>query len=221
MKLHHTLCTALSVTIFGISTLLVATPASAATTPSSITISACNSGTPSATVSTSSVSWTSASDTLSVSNQCSTGVGGTSMPIQVWGLRNSAELLLATVTNGSTLSTSALGSDVTQIRIYDFTGFSARGPLLATVTASSPSTGGGGSSTEAASSSAPPPIFQQFGQASSGTCEAVAPASLNWSGVASGGWSESWAQWMNDGRGGAVCTRTLVFSTSMGAWTVG
>lgn len=79
------------------------------------------------------------------------------MPIQVWGVRNSTEVFLATVTNNSTTTTSALGSDVTQIRIYDFTGFTSRGPLLATVTASSPSTGGGGSSSD---STAAPQTFE-------------------------------------------------------------
>lgn len=71
------------------------------------------------------------------------------MPIQVWVLRNSTEIFLATVTDGAATTTSALGSDVTQIRFYDFTGFTSRGPLLATVTASSPSTGGGGGSSSA------------------------------------------------------------------------
>jgi len=81
--------------------------------------------------------------------------------------------------------------------------------------------GGGGSSSGSASTSGPAPIFQQFGKPSAGTCDAVAPASLNWSGVSSGGWSESWAEWMNGGLGGAVCTRTLVYSTSQSKWIVG
>lgn len=67
----------------------------------------------------------------------------------------------------------------------------------------------------------PSPVVQQFGKPASGTCDAAAPASLNWSGVASGGWGESWAQWMNSGKGGAVCTRTLVYSTSQSRWIVG
>ncbi len=141
------------------------------------------------------------------------------MPIQVWALRNSVETLLATVTDGFTASTSALGSDVTQIRVYDFTGF-ARGPLLATLAASSPSTGGG-SSFGSASTSAPAPIVQQFGKPVIGTCAAAAPELLNWSGVANGGWGESWAQWINAGSGGAVCSRTLVYSNAQGRWMVG
>ena len=40
-------------------------------------------------------------------------------------------------------------------------------------------------------------------------------------GVTSGGWGESWAQWMNGGTGGAVCTRTLVYSTAQSRWVVG
>lgn len=72
----------------------------------------------------------------------------------------------------------------------------------------------------AAVGSAPAPIVQQFGLPASGTCDAAASASLNWAGVASGGWSISWGEWMNGGRGGAVCTRTLVYSTRAGAWGV-
>jgi hypothetical protein len=67
----------------------------------------------------------------------------------------------------------------------------------------------------------PAPLLQQFGKPSSGTCDAVAPESLNWSDVASGGWGESWAQWMNGGSGGAVCTRTLVYSTEQSRWVIG
>ena len=68
--------------------------------------------------------------------------------------------------------------------------------------------------------SAPPPLIQQFGKPVSGTCGAAAPAGLNWSGVGSGGWGESWAQWMNGGNGGPVCTRMLVYSTAQARWTV-
>jgi hypothetical protein len=67
----------------------------------------------------------------------------------------------------------------------------------------------------------PPSLIQQFGKPASGTCNAAASTSLNWSNVASGGWSESWAQWVNNGNGGAVCTRTLVYSTAQSRWIVG
>lgn len=67
----------------------------------------------------------------------------------------------------------------------------------------------------------PIPILQQFGKPMSGTCDAAAPAGLNWSNVSSGRWGESWAQWMNGGRGGAVCTRTLVFNMSTEKWMLG
>jgi hypothetical protein len=82
------------------------------------------------------------------------------------------------------------------------------------------SSGGGSSSSSSSSSSAPAPVVQEFGKPLSGTCADAAPATLNWGGASSGGWSESWAQWMNGGRGGAVCTRSLVYSTSSGRWGV-
>lgn len=66
--------------------------------------------------------------------------------------------------------------------------------------------------------SMPPPVLQQFGRPSTGTCDEAAPADLNWGGSSSGGWGDSWARWMNDGAGGDVCTRTLVYSNSSGRW---
>lgn len=64
------------------------------------------------------------------------------------------------------------------------------------------------------------PVLQQFGKPPNGTCEEAAPLSLNWVGAEGGGWGESWAQWMNDGKGGSVCTRTLVFSNALDRWVV-
>ena len=64
------------------------------------------------------------------------------------------------------------------------------------------------------------PVIQQFGRPLTVTCDTAASESLNWWGVASGGWSQSWATWMNDGRGGAVCTRTLRYSTVQSQWVV-
>ena len=80
--------------------------------------------------------------------------------------------------------------------------------------------GGGGSSSSSSSSGStgPTPIFQQFGLPASGTCDEAAPADLDWAGVPSGGWGISWAQWMNDGNGGAVCTRTVSYVGT--GWTI-
>ena len=79
--------------------------------------------------------------------------------------------------------------------------------------------GGGGSSTD--SETLPAPIVLEFGKPASGTCEAAAPVSLNWAGVPSGGWANSWSQWMNGGTGGFVCTRTLVYSSTQAKWVIG
>lgn len=80
--------------------------------------------------------------------------------------------------------------------------------------------GGGGSSSSSSASSGPAPVVQQFGMPATGTCDDAQPEGLDLSGVPSGSWGISWAQWMNGGNGGAVCTRTLVYSTAQGAWTV-
>ena len=93
------------------------------------------------------------------------------------------------------------------------------GPMLGTIvtTIGSGSSGGAGESAEAL----PAPIVQQFAKPVTGTCADAAPTSLNWSGVSSGGWGESWAQWPKSGTGGPVCTRTLTYSSSRSAWVVG
>lgn len=63
-------------------------------------------------------------------------------------------------------------------------------------------------------------IIQQFGRANGEPCNAQAPDDLNWFGVAGGGWGESWAHWPNNGLGGDVCTRTLVYNNAQGRWTL-
>jgi len=62
--------------------------------------------------------------------------------------------------------------------------------------------------------------IQQFGLPDGQTCEEAAAKELNWSGVAPGGWGQSWSQWMNDGLGGQVCTRMLVMDTATSQWTL-
>jgi hypothetical protein len=151
-----------------------------------------------------------------VTNSCASG--GNPMGIQVVVVRNSVEVNVGFAAVGSGTTTSALGSDVTEIRIYRYD--ASRGALLTTLTVSSPSSGGGGSSSDSPSSG-PQPIHQQFGKPVSGTCAAAAPAVLNWAGVGSGGWGESWAQWPNGGTGGAVCSRTLSYSSAQSAWIIG
>ena len=89
------------------------------------------------------------------------------------------------------------------------------GGTVATLTITS---GGGNSSS--GSGSSPAPVVQEFGKPASGTCDAAQPAGLDWAGVPSGGWANSWSQWMNGGSGGFVCTRTLVYSTTQVKWVL-
>ena len=106
--------------------------------------------------------------------------------------------------------TSASGGS---IRVEDNDLLSGCNTQSATLTVNA---GGGGSSAD--SSSGPEAAMQQFGKPDSMTCNEAQPEGLNWSGVPSGGWGESWAQWMNGGNGGTVCTRTLSYVGS--GWTV-
>ena len=50
---------------------------------------------------------------------------------------------------------------------------------------------------------------QQVGVPASGSCDDVSSTVGHWVGAPIGGWSLSWAQWINDGQGGPVCTREL------------
>lgn len=113
---------------------------------------------------------------------------------------------LCSVTNGATVTVTVTGLGT--ITVYE--GVLSKGDI--TVTA-----GGSGGGSSSSSVAAPSPIVQQFARPVSGTCDAAQPSGLDWAGVASGGWSESWAEWANGGVGGAVCTRTLEYS---GGWRI-
>jgi hypothetical protein len=53
--------------------------------------------------------------------------------------------------------------------------------------------------------------IQQVGVPPSGECIDVPSPAAHWPGFPFGGWSKSWAQWINGGTGGAVCTREIRF----------
>ena len=66
----------------------------------------------------------------------------------------------------------------------------------------------------------PPDETQQVGAPGSSTCDALSRTDLDWAGVASGGWTLSWAQWVNGGLGGAVWTRTLYYDGDREQWGI-
>ena len=113
---------------------------------------------------------------------------------------------LCSVANAATVTVTV--TSLGAVRVWE--GVLNKGDI--TVTAGSSSSSGSSSPT-----SLPSPIIQQFAKPASGTCDSAQPEGLDWSGVASGGWSESWAQWANGGSGGVVCTRTLEYRSS--GWT--
>jgi len=67
-------------------------------------------------------------------------------------------------------------------------------------------------------SQTPPSIIQQVGLPPTGTCEDVIDGMFGTQTFIPGGWGQSWARWMNNGLGGAVCTRMLVYSNAQGRW---
>lgn len=62
--------------------------------------------------------------------------------------------------------------------------------------------------------------FQQVGVPSSGNCADVPSPVGHYPGFPFGGWSRSWAQWINNGAGGPVCTRELYFDQNAGEWEI-
>ena len=56
---------------------------------------------------------------------------------------------------------------------------------------------------------APHDYFQQVGVPASGNCADVPNTVGHWPGFPIGGWSKSWAKWINDGAGGPVCVREV------------
>lgn len=66
----------------------------------------------------------------------------------------------------------------------------------------------------------PSDLLQQTGVPASGSCADVTDTAFRYGTSVSGGWGKSWANWINPGIGGAVCTRTLRYSNSLSAWVV-
>ena len=109
-------------------------------------------------------------------------------------------------------------SDLTQFKLL-FKGNGTTGNYFYLV-GSPPSPPNPDSGSSEASGSAPAPEIQQFGLPASGNCEDGVTDAMNWSGIGTDGWGISWAQWMNEGVGGAVCTRTVMYDTAAAKWVV-
>ena len=77
----------------------------------------------------------------------------------------------------------------------------------------------GGESGATGGGAVPSPVMQQFGKPGAGSCDEQASAHLNWSGVASGNWTQSWAMWPNGGTGGPVCNRVLWYDSNASRWS--
>lgn len=65
----------------------------------------------------------------------------------------------------------------------------------------------------------PADAVQEIGLLNGRSCLDADETTLDWGRGISGGWSPSWAQWMNNGSGGAVCTRTIHYDTTRRAWS--
>ena len=65
----------------------------------------------------------------------------------------------------------------------------------------------------------PADLFQSISLGSVSSCASVTRPDLDWSGVASGNWTQSWAMWPNGGAGGAVCNRVLWFDSNGSRWS--
>lgn len=96
-----------------------------------------------------------------------------------------------------------------------------RSTLLSITTAGTATLGGAVSVSWAPCGGDEPPagepiiVHQSVGLPTSGSCSAIADPALGGDTGLEGGWTRSWEEWPNDGKGGAVCTRTLV---NDGSW---
>lgn len=118
----------------------------------------------------------------------------------------------ATITSGNLSGANFSGATLTGVTSSGLTGTPSSLPSGWSIL------GGSFVYTAPVPSQTPQPLLQQVGQPTGG-CSSVADQKLNWAGSESGGWGTSWAQWVNGGRGGVVCTRYLVWTTT-GRWTV-
>ena len=198
MKTRRRLAILAATAITGVGLTALATPASANTT---VTISGSGSN---LTVSPSSITGTSV--TLVLANDVSSLVVSQSLS-DADGVCTVSRATLCKVGTGTAGDTAtfeiAPGTGGALVRLIDI-----NNNTLATFTVTYPVTGG------------PAPHIQQFGKPATGTCDEAQPEGLNWGGASSGGWSESWAQWANEGQGGPVCTRILAYNNSTATWQV-
>jgi hypothetical protein len=143
-------------------------------------------------------------------NQYSYQIGGFGVSLPSTG---TALAVGATVTARGGSGTTTLPSGTYNMNLLDSGGF-----IVSIATLTNAVIGPGATPSPGASSSAPVApanLLQQVGLPADGTCTSITDTTLNWAGVSSGGWASSWAQWMNGGKGGAVCNRTLVYSLGL------
>jgi hypothetical protein len=67
--------------------------------------------------------------------------------------------------------------------------------------------------------SSPPDLFQSIELVTVSSCARVDRPDLDWSGVSSGSWTQSWQMWANAGKGGPVCNRVLWYDQSAARWS--
>jgi len=65
----------------------------------------------------------------------------------------------------------------------------------------------------------PADVFHSVPLGSVSSCASVTRPDLDWSGVASGNWTQSWAMWPNAGKGGPVCNRVLWYDSNISRWS--
>jgi hypothetical protein len=92
-------------------------------------------------------------------------------------------------------------------------------PVIAVVTLTRSGGSDPGSGSPGDQVQEPASFQQQLGLPPSGSCEDINDDAFKWGTDLTGGWGESWAQWMNDGAGGSVCTRTIEWSPGNG-WRI-
>lgn len=64
----------------------------------------------------------------------------------------------------------------------------------------------------------PPPVYQGLPLPGSGSCADVKDADYAWGTGLTGGWQKAWEPWVNEGKGGWACVRTMAYAG--GEWVI-
>jgi hypothetical protein len=67
----------------------------------------------------------------------------------------------------------------------------------------------------------PKTVIEEVGMPASGSCADVVDTDLAYGTGLTGNWKPGFGMWMNGGKGGPICGRSLVYNNALKKWTFG